>query len=248
MGEVQKMSMAGSDKALVAEQIATATRLLVMEDILDYSGHISARLDENRVLIQNASDSRAELDPGRLLIVDMDGNVIEGDAKPPYEVVLHTEILKARPDVNAVLHCHMEMAVAFTLMKGVELKPMRSRASRWASGIPTHPDPSLIRSPEQGKALAKTLGPHHAALIRSHGMILTAESVPAMFIDAIHFKENAAALMTVLQAGQEPVPMTPEEIASITGSREFHIAKLWNYFVSLGRKRDVLPRDWDVTL
>lgn len=233
----------------IAEQIAAGTRMLVMEDILDYSGHIAARVPRtDHLMIQNATDSRAELDPDRLLVVDMDGKVAKGGAKPPLELALHLEILKARPDVSAVLHCHMEMAIAFTLMKGVRLQPMRARAVRWASGIPTHPDPSLIRTLEQGRALAETLGQHHAALIRSHGLVMTAESVPALFVDAVHFKENAYQQMLVMQAGQEPMPLTAEEIAMIDSPRAFHVAKLWNYYVRQGKGRGMLPENWNAAI
>jgi ribulose-5-phosphate 4-epimerase/fuculose-1-phosphate aldolase len=237
--------MSDTTRTRLAQQIAASTRLLVMEGILDYSGHVSARLPgTEHVLIQSASDSRADLDPDKILTVDMDGNVITGEATPPLEVALHLEILRARPDVQAVLHCHMELAIAFTLMKGVQLLPMRARAVRWASGIPTHPDPSLIRTVEQGQALAKTLGVHEAALIRSHGMVLVAESVPGLFVDAIHFLENAQQQMMVLQAGQEPLPLTDEEIAMISGPRDFHIAKLWNFYIRQGRARGIIPQDW----
>ncbi|SDG27680.1 class II aldolase/adducin family protein [Pelagibacterium luteolum] len=241
--------MSAVDQGRLAEQIAAGTRMLVMEGILDYSGHISARVPgTDHVMIQSASDSRAELDPARILTVDMDGNVVRGDLKPPLELALHLEILRARPDVEAVLHCHMELAIAFTLMKGVTLQPMRARASRWASGIPTHPFPSLIRTTEQAQDLAKTLGEHHAALIRSHGMVLVAESVPGLFVDAVHFLENANQHMMVLQAGQEPLPLTDEEIAIISGPRDFHIAKLWNYYVRQGQSKGLIPEDWNTTV
>ena len=231
------------------EQIAAATRMLVMEEILDYSGHVSARLPGgDRFMVQNASDARNDLEPDRLMIIDLEGNVIEGNERPPIETVLHSEIFRARPDVHAILHCHLEMAIAFTLMKDVELRPMRSRAVRWRSGIPTHPDPSLIRRLEQGKALAETLGPHNAALIRSHGMVLVAESVPALFIDALHFKSNARAMMTVMQAGQTPVPMTEAEMDMIDSPREFHVGKLWNFYIRKARASGIVPQDWSASL
>ncbi len=235
--------------AILAEQIAAATRMLVAQGILDYSGHISARMpDGEHFMIQSASDSRGELDPSRLLVVDMDGKVIHGDLKPPLELALHTEILRARPDVGAVLHCHMELAITFTLMKGIQLKPMRARAVRWASGIPTHPDPSLITTTEQGAALAETLGQHDAALIRAHGLVMTAETVPALFVDAVHFLENARQHMMVLQAGQEPMPLTAEEIARISSPRGFHIAKLWNFYIRQAQSGNLIPQSWSASL
>ena len=131
-------------------EVAAATRLLNMLGILDYSGHISARVPgEDALVIQGHTDSRAELTPERMLVVDFNGKVLHGPAKPPSEVPIHIEILKARPDVQAILHCHMKLAIAFTMMEGVTLQPMRSRSVRWESGVPIHPDPSHIKLTEQ---------------------------------------------------------------------------------------------------
>jgi L-ribulose-5-phosphate 4-epimerase len=231
----------------LAAQIAAATRLLVTEDILDYSGHISARVPgRDAFMIQIGKESRAELSPDQVLVVDYDGNVLEGSGKPPSEVPIHIEILKARPDVQAVLHCHMDLAIAFTLIEGAELKPMRARAVRWESGIPTHPDPSHIKLTDQGRALAATLGPHNAALMRAHGLVLVAESVPGLLVDAVHFRENANALLQVLQAGCKPLPLTAAEFEQINRHemRDWHIGKLWNYYIRKGLDAGILPAQW----
>jgi ribulose-5-phosphate 4-epimerase/fuculose-1-phosphate aldolase len=229
------------------KEVAAATRILVAEGILDYSGHVATRLPGGETfLIQTGLDSRAELRPERLLVVDYEGNVVQGEGKVPAELALHLEVLKARPDIESVLHCHMELAIAFTMMKGVQLQLMRARAVRWESGIPTHPDPSHSKEREQGAALAKTMGPHHAVLMRGHGLTLVAESVPALLVDAVHFEENAKAMMQVLQAGAEPVPFTDEELVQINKHemRDFHIGKLWNYYVRKGVAEGVVPADW----
>lgn len=230
-------------------QLATATRLLHMEGILDYSGHISVRAPGRDALyIQAGTDPRSGVTPEKLLLVDFDGNVLEGaPGKPPVELTIHSEIFRARPDVQAVIHSHLEFAFLFTMMDGVSLQPMRARAVRWQSGIPTHPDPSHIKLPEQGAALAATLGPHHAVLIRSHGMVLAAESLPALVVDGIHFEENARAQLQVLNAGQKPLALTEAEMEQINRHemREFHVGKLWTYYVHKACVAGALPADWD---
>lgn len=229
-------------------EAAAATRLLVHEDILDYSGHVSVRVPgRDAYFIQRGVDPRSDVRPERMLMVDFDGNVLEGDGRAPIETPIHGEIYRARPDVNAVLHCHMELAIAFTLMKDVTLAPMRARAVRWQSGIPTSPDPSHIKLKEQGEILARDLGPHHAVLMRAHGLTLVAESVPALLVDAVHFHENARALMQVLQAGKTPVPLTEEEMVQINKHevRDFHCGKLWSYYTRRGQKAGVLEEEWD---
>ena len=137
-------SAAERDRALEA---AAATRMLVAEGILDYSGHVSIRIPGPATpsSSRSARTRAPRSSPESMLVVDYDGNVLEGEGQPPSEMPIHIEILKARPDVQAVLHSHMELAIAFTMMEGVKLVPMRARASRWKSGIPTDPDPSHIK-------------------------------------------------------------------------------------------------------
>ena len=240
-----------SPVAQIATETAAVTRLLEAEGILDYSGHVSTRIPgRDAFTIQIGSTSRAEVSLESMLVVDYDGKVLEGDGQPPSELPIHLEIFRARPDVQSVLHSHMELAIAVTMMEGVTLLPMRARASRWKSGIPVDPDPSHIKLPEQGRALAKTLGPHHAVLMRAHGLTLVAESAQALFIDAVHFKENATAQMQALQAGVRPIPLSEAEIAQIEKMemREWHIKKLWNYYVRKGTAEGVLPQEWSEPL
>jgi ribulose-5-phosphate 4-epimerase/fuculose-1-phosphate aldolase len=153
-------------------QIAALTRLLHKEGILTYSGHASVRIPgRDAFLIQSINDSRASIEPGGFLVCDFDCNMLEGPAgqRPPLEVFIHSEILRARPDAQAVVHTHSDLAAMFTMLDGIELALMKSHAHRWASGVPTHPDPSHIKTANQGKALAASLGDHHGALMRAGG-------------------------------------------------------------------------------
>src|SRR3990172_4555013 len=89
------------------EEIATCTRLLVMQGVMDFSGHVSARIpDTDRILIQPQDTSRAALTANDILVVDLDRNVLEGKQRAPAETVLHTEIYKARPAAAAICHGH----------------------------------------------------------------------------------------------------------------------------------------------
>ncbi len=83
------------DKKILRCQVAASTRIMNAEGLIDYSGHISARLPENYgFLIQSFDDSRATVSPEELLICDFDANVIEGppNKAPPREIFIHTEI------------------------------------------------------------------------------------------------------------------------------------------------------------
>jgi L-ribulose-5-phosphate 4-epimerase len=235
--------------ALLRAQVAAATRILNDEGLLTYSGHISARAPEgDRFYIQIRTEPRTEVRPESVLLVDMDCKVLEGDGKPPSETAIHAEIYRKRPDVHSVIHNHSEMAIAFTMTKTAKLLPMRARAARWKSGFPIHNDPSHIKRKEQGEALAATLGQHNVALMRAHGMVLVAESVPALLADTVHFEENAKAQAETLAMNAGLEPLTDEEMDIIlrTEAREHHNKKLWQYYVTNGKKSGILDKSWDL--
>jgi methyl coenzyme M reductase subunit C len=76
--------------------------------------------------------------------------------------------------------------------------------------------------------------------------VLVAESAPALLVDAVHFDENARAHMQVLQAGKTPVPLNAAEIEQINRHemRDFHVGKLWAYYVNKGAKAGLVPQHW----
>jgi ribulose-5-phosphate 4-epimerase/fuculose-1-phosphate aldolase len=226
------------------ERLATAARLLHLEAHLNYSGHISARLPgpEPGLLIHTYDSDRAVVRPEELLRCGLDGRPQPDSpaGRPPLEVFIHTEIYRARPDVQAVLHTHSELSALFTLAE-TRLQPMKAAAVRWATGIPVHPDPTLIRTPRQGRELAATLGQHQAVLLRAHGGAIVAESIEAVFVDAIHFDENARAQLEASALGRLK-PLTPGELEALDESaeRERHVRKLWSYYVARGRAAGIL--------
>ncbi|CAN0449867.1 unnamed protein product [Discosporangium mesarthrocarpum] len=237
-----------SDPQALRAEIAACTRIMNMDGLIDYSGHVSARLpDGSGLLIQSFDDSRAALEPEDLLICDFDGNVLSGPEgkKPPREIYIHTEIMQARPDVNAVGHFHPETATMFTLVEDRPLVPVKNHAARWIEGIPVHPDPGHINSVESGKALADTLGKCHAALIRAHGVVVTAESVPALLVDSVHFEENAKTLFHAAALGSVK-GLSNDEMAAFASrfNRSAHIEKLWSYYLGRGVDEGKVPKGW----
>lgn len=80
-------------------------------------GNISFRFDENRVLCTPTQICKGFMKPDDLCIVDMEGNQISGQRKRTSEVLLHLTIMKRRPEIKSVLHCHPPHATAFGIAK-----------------------------------------------------------------------------------------------------------------------------------
>lgn len=231
---------------LMRRDIAICTRLLVDVDILEYSGHISSRLPSgDEFLIQPVDDVRSNLEPSRLLVVGLDGCVVQGEGKPPSETAIHAEIYKARPDVKAVAHFHHDPTTMFSMVVNRPLLPMKNHAARWPDGVPIHPDASHISSIEQGQELARTMGDCNAVLLRGHGEVVVAENIKALFADIVHFVENAKALADAGLLG-EIVPLTREDLDGFeaTFDRDKHARKLWSYYTVTAANKGVIPLEW----
>ena len=239
--------MTPSPEQRLRAQVAICTRVMVMERVLGYSGHVSARLPGDRFLVQSFDQSRETLTPGDLLVCDADGAMVEGpgDAKPPSEVAIHAEILKARPDVGAVAHFHYDTAILFTLVRDRPLLLVKNHAARWRSGVPVHPDPSHVAGAARGRALAERLGAHHALQIRGHGQVLVAEDPRALLIDVIHFRENADTLFRASCLG-EVAPLADDELDAFERDfdRERHVRKLWRFYAGRALAAGAIDAAW----
>jgi L-fuculose-phosphate aldolase len=80
-------------------------------------GNISYRLSEKEVLCTPTFISKGFMKPEDLCIVDMDGNQVSGKRKRSSEILLHLTILKERPDIKSVVHCHPPHATAFAVAR-----------------------------------------------------------------------------------------------------------------------------------
>src|SRR6266576_2330389 len=101
----------------IKEQLIVAGQVLVAEGQDDFTrGHISARLpdDPSLFLMKAHSIGLDEITMENILTIDLDGNVVDGSARRHSEVHIHSEILKARPDVHCVIHTHSPYAVALS--------------------------------------------------------------------------------------------------------------------------------------
>jgi ribulose-5-phosphate 4-epimerase/fuculose-1-phosphate aldolase len=229
-------------------QVAACTRIFNEEGILDFSGHVSARLpDGGGFVVQSVHASRAELEPDDLYAMTLDGGIIDGpkDTRPVSEYHIHSEIYRARPDVNAVLHAHPEVPILFTVAKGATLVMVKNHSYRWRGGVPIHRDTAHVNTAALGRSLAGTLGNHNALLIRAHGVVIVAEDVPTLLIDGVHFDENARAVLEASRLGP-PDPMTDEEfdVFEERFDRAKHGVKLWHYYTRRGFKTGLLPEAW----
>jgi ribulose-5-phosphate 4-epimerase/fuculose-1-phosphate aldolase len=168
-----------------------------------------------------------------MIVIDLDGNLVEGEEKPPAEVYIHTEIYRARDDVLAVVHTHQPTATVMGVMNAEILPVLHVQAGQLgAGGMPIWPCPLLVTNPERGRDLAAALGDATIGHLQGHGIVSVAPDIKTATVQAIMLEQLAVANLRILQAGRRPRVITPDEIAEL--QREMApIEGRWAYYLQL---------------
>jgi ribulose-5-phosphate 4-epimerase/fuculose-1-phosphate aldolase len=200
------------------QQLVDCIRMLERSDIIDYNGHCSIRLDDDRVLINIGSCQRSSLTVDDICVIDLEANQLEGKGNAPLERHLHCGIYRVRPDVRAIVHAHPKWST-FLTMVGESYKPVYAQGSL-VHPVPLLDSPNSINNRPMADRLAATLGTRPAALMKSHGAVTVGRDIVEAFVLANYMEENSYRQYMALQIGK-PYVFSEEEIALC---RE----KLWN--------------------
>lgn len=200
--------------------VATACRILAHQGLAaDVLGHVSVRLDEDRILLRcRGSEDRGLLFtvPDDIRVVDLDGHgELDGGYGAPNEFHIHTELFRARPEIQAVVHAHPR-DVMIADLAGIELRQLFGAynipASRLARrSVPIYPRSVLVRTPELGRAVVAAIGNSDACLLRGHGIVTTGESVQQATMRALDLSELSRISSQVALLGGHPQSVPDED-------------------------------------
>src|SRR6202166_530406 len=172
----------------VKRQLIVAGKVLVAEGQDDFTrGHISFRLPDDPTLFFMKAHSLGldEITMQNILTIDLEGNVVAGTARRHSEVYIHSEILKARPDINCVIHTHPTYSVALSAT-GRTMRCYSQPGAMFYEALGVYKDTiNLIRSQEMGAGVARALGPHRAALLKNHGVVAAGASIAEAVVTVI---------------------------------------------------------------
>jgi ribulose-5-phosphate 4-epimerase/fuculose-1-phosphate aldolase len=226
---------AGPVDAAALEDLVLANRILVDQGILDAFGHVSIRHpnDANRFLMSR-SLAPALVTPEDIMEFDLDANAVDQRGRTLFlERFIHGEVYKLRPDVRAVVHSHSPAVIPF----GVTKAPMQAvyhNAAFLAAGVPVFDIRAvagmtnmLINNRELGKSLAQALGEKPVALMRGHGDVVVAASLPMAVFRAVYTEVNARLQLQAIALGGPVTYLTPEEGAKADLINEQVVARPW---------------------
>ncbi len=145
-----------------------------------YSGNFSARYGD-KILITSSGSANGYLSEDELVLMDFDGNLIEGNKKPSSEKMLHAEFYKQRPDVNYIIHVHSPYLSSFACCHIPLDEPVMAENVFYFGQIPLA-EYGLPSSMDLVEKTAKYFKDYDAVLMANHGFIVGDKTIKDAFL------------------------------------------------------------------
>jgi ribulose-5-phosphate 4-epimerase/fuculose-1-phosphate aldolase len=221
-------------------EIVAACRVLSHFRIVEGFGHVSARLGE-RVLITPRKALGLVTSVDDLVELDAEGGQVAGQGNPPLEVAMHLAVYRRRADVVAICRGHPRHVAAFA-SAGEPIHVAHGFGANLGALVPVHRVPYLVTTPQEGEAVADTLGRADGVIIQANGMLVTGQSVANACVKAIFLEEMAQVQLLARAAGLQPSAYSPDEAARRNGDDKVHEPiRAWEYYVAAAEEHGPWP-------
>ena len=157
-------------------------------------GNISARIDQNKFAITPSGIAYETITTEDIVVIDLVGNIIEGNKKPSIELPLHSMIYKSKRNVNAIVHTHSVCCTAFAIAR----KPIPAVCEDMIQIVGGHVEVAeyfLPGSKELARSTVTALGNKSACIMANHGLIAVAENLNEAYKIAQIVEKSAQAVI-----------------------------------------------------
>jgi len=227
-------------RAKAIADVVAANHILADQNVVDGFGHVSIRdpSDPNKFLMAR-SMAPEMVTAADVLVHDLDGNTpAPGNIKLYLERFIHGEIYRARPDVNAIVHCHSPSLIPFGATS-IALHPLYHMSAFLGPGVPVFEirkaaggsSDMLVRTPELGKALAQTLGTKPAALMRGHGAVIVGRDVQQAVFRSVYTELNARLQSQAMALGSKVIYLDADEAKKAEETNNGNIGRAWDLWL-----------------
>jgi L-ribulose-5-phosphate 4-epimerase len=177
-------------------------------------GNVSARDVQSGLIAIKPSGVRSEhLRPEQMVVLDLDGRVVEGSLNPSSDTQSHLYVYRHRPDVGGVVHTHSPYATAFAAVGRPIPVVLTAIADEFGGPIPCGGF-SLIGDESIGKLVVETIGSSSAVLLKNHGVFTIGKNAEAAVKAAVMTEDNARTVWLALQLGTPDV-IAPDDVARL---------------------------------
>jgi L-ribulose-5-phosphate 4-epimerase len=165
------------------------------------------------VVIKPSGVRYEDLRPEQMVVLDLQGRVVEGELKPSSDTASHLYIYSHRPDVGGVVHTHSPYATAFAAIGRPIPVVLTAIADEFGGPIPCGGF-ALIGDESIGKVVIDTIGDSPAVLLKSHGVFTIGKTAEAAVKAAVMAEDNARTVWLAFQLGI-PDEIPAQEVARL---------------------------------
>lgn len=177
-------------------------------------GNISSRdAQSGYVVIKPSGVQYPDLTPDKLVVVDLDGKVVQGALKPSSDTATHLYIYRHRLDVNGIVHTHSTFATAFAAIGKPIPAVLTAICDEFGGEIPIGGF-APIGDEAIGKEILRSIGDSPAILMQNHGVFTIGKTAMDAVKAAVMVEDAARTVYYALQLG-EPIPIPEEMIARL---------------------------------
>jgi L-ribulose-5-phosphate 4-epimerase len=178
------------------------------------SGNISGRDPQtNQVVIKPSGVMYPDLTPDKLVVLDLNGNIVEGTYKPSSDTATHLYIYRHRPDINGIVHTHSPYATAFAAV-GKPIPPVLTAICDEFGGEIPLGGFAPIGDEAIGEELLRSIGKSPVILMQNHGVFAIGETPKAAVKSAVMVEDAARTVYFAMHLG-ELIPIPPEMVARL---------------------------------
>ena len=164
-------------------------------------GNVSARVTSGEILVTPSGMIYEEMVEDDILVMSLDGNIIEGMRKPSSDTEGILYIFKKRPDVNAVIHTHQPFATAISLIED-EFRADLTTLANVAGGNVKVTRYSSPGSVEMGIDTIEYLGNSSAVILAHHGVMTVGDTLKKALYTAVYMEESAKGYLAAKACGE----------------------------------------------
>jgi L-ribulose-5-phosphate 4-epimerase len=176
------------------------------------SGNVSGRDQETGLVVIKPSGIRYEdLTPEGMVVVDLEGRIVEGRYKPSSDTAAHLYIYQRRPDVGGVVHTHSTFATAFAALGRPIPACLTAVCDEFGGPIPCG-GYARVGGEEIGQEVIRAIGNSPAILMKNHGVFAIGKTPEAAVKAAVMTEDAARTVFYALLLGT-PEEIPPEEVA-----------------------------------